>query len=55
MSIVLNVIHVIGTASIVILIAYLFVDLFKKRKVTVQTILSHIIVMILLFVILLRT
>lgn len=55
MGIIVKVVHVIGTAAVVILIAYLFVSLFRKRKVTVQTILSHIIVLILLFVILLRT
>lgn len=54
-GIIYNVFHVIGTAVILILISYLFVDLFKKKKVTIMEILSHTLVLVVLFFMLLRS
>ena len=50
-----NVVHVIGTAVILMMISYLFVDLFKKKKVTVMEIVSHTLVLVILFFTLLRS
>lgn len=52
---ILSIIHVIGTATVLILISYLFVDLFRKKKVTVMDVLSHTLVLVILFFTLLRT
>ena len=52
---VLNTFHTFGTAILLILISYLFVSLLTKKKVTVMDIISHLTVMIVLFLTLLRT
>jgi hypothetical protein len=52
---ILSIFHVIGTATVLILISYLFVDLFRKKKVTVMDVLSHTLVLVILFFTLLRT
>lgn len=52
---ILSVIHTIGTSVILILISYLFVNILRKKKVTVMDVMSHTIVLVLLFFTLLRT
>lgn len=52
---VFKIIHLIGTSAVLILIAYLFVDIFKKKKVSLQDVVSHVFVLIILFLVLLRT
>lgn len=50
-----NLFQYIGTAAILILISYLFVDLYNKKKVTLSDVVSHVLVLVLLFFVLLRT
>ena len=54
-SIVLGMLHIVGTATILILISYLFVDMMKRKKGTLTDVVSHTLVLVILFFILLRT
>lgn len=55
LNVIFNILHVVGTAVILMIISYLFVDLFKKKKVTVMEIMSHTLVLVILFFMLLRS
>lgn len=46
--------HIIGNATIIILISYIMAGILTKRKLTVSNVISNLVVIILLYIILLR-
>lgn len=51
----LHLLNLVGSAGILFLLYYMIVDLFDRKKVGLSDIVGHIVVIVLLYVILIRT
>lgn len=51
----ITIFHRIGSASILYIICYMLVDLWEKKKISITETISRLIVIVILFLVMLRT